>query len=214
MNPKGAKTTMNPITNLKDIDKIKKILAGKPRDLCIFSLGINVALRGSDLLALTVGQVRYLKADDTLRVTEMKTGKSREIMLNTSAVDAIQALLATMPGVQDSELLFRSQKPQARKATARVNKKGEEVVRQPLERQITIQTLNRLVKEWCDICKEPNANYGSHSLRKTWAYQQRVKYKVELPVLMEVLGHSSQAMTLKYICVQPEEIKNVYRNCL
>lgn len=34
----------------------------------------------------------------------------------------------------------------------------------------------------------------------------------DLPTLMECFNHSTQKQTLAYLCVQPEEIKNVYEN--
>jgi hypothetical protein len=55
-------------------------------------------------------------------------------------------------------------------------------------------------------------NYGSHTLRKTWGYHQRVTFGQALPVLCEVLGHSTQRQTLAYLCIQAEEIRSVYAN--
>ena len=40
--------------DLKDIKAIKKILTTRPRDLCLFTIGINTNLRASDLLRLKV----------------------------------------------------------------------------------------------------------------------------------------------------------------
>jgi len=55
---KGEKKTVEPIRKLKDIKAIKKILADKPRDLLLFTLGINNGLRAGDLLKLKVFQVK------------------------------------------------------------------------------------------------------------------------------------------------------------
>jgi hypothetical protein len=55
-------------------------------------------------------------------------------------------------------------------------------------------------------------NYGSHTLRKTFGYHQRVTFGVDLPRLMVVFNHSTQKQTLDYLCIQPKEIKDVYEN--
>ena len=51
-------STVEPIRSLKDLRKIKSILSSNPRDLLLFTLGINSGLRISDLLALNVGDVK------------------------------------------------------------------------------------------------------------------------------------------------------------
>ncbi|MGA2938095.1 MAG: hypothetical protein ABSF52_13455 [Syntrophobacteraceae bacterium] len=72
---------------------IKRLLAAKPRDYALFTLGINTNLRSIDLLRITAGQVRNLKPMDEIEMKEQKTGKRRGISLNKSCVDAIHALL-------------------------------------------------------------------------------------------------------------------------
>jgi hypothetical protein len=59
--PKGSTIRVDPIRKLKDIKAIKKLLHDKPRDLCLFTMGINTNLRASDLLRITAGMVRHLK---------------------------------------------------------------------------------------------------------------------------------------------------------
>jgi hypothetical protein len=53
-------------------------------------------------------------------------------------------------------------------------------------------------------------NYGSHTLRKTFGYHQRVTAKTDIPQLMVMYNHSTQRQTLKYPGIQPEEIKNAH----
>ena len=53
---------------------------------------------------------------------------------------------------------------------------------------------------------------GVIRLRKTWGYHQRVTFGVDLPRLMVCFNHSTQRQTLDYLCIQPEEIKDVYEN--
>ena len=90
---KGSTIKVEPIKDLKDIKAIKKLLADKPRDLCLFTLGINTNLRASDILNIKVGQVKGLKAGDELEIKEKKTGKLKRITLNKAVIASIQALL-------------------------------------------------------------------------------------------------------------------------
>jgi len=185
---KGSQIKVDPIKNLKDIKAIKKILAHKPRDLALFTIGINTNLRASDLLRLKVGQVSDLKAGDAVEIKEKKTSKSRRINLNKACVKAIQTLLNSKQ-YQDDDYLFQSQRRHV----------------------LTVPSVHKLVKGWCSEINL-KGNYGSHTLRKTWGYHQRVTFGVDLPRLMVCFNHSTQRQTLDYLCIQPQEIKDVYEN--
>jgi site-specific recombinase XerD len=184
----GSQIKVDPIKNLKDVKSIKKLLKDNPRDFALFVIGINTNLRASDLVNITVQQVQDLKAGNDLVLTEQKTGKERRITLNAACVDAIDNLLGSQ-ALEDDDPLFKS-------------RKGD---------QLCVQSVHRLVKGWC---KQINltGNYGSHSLRKTWGYHQRVTFGADLPTLMTCFNHSTQRQTLGYLCVQPDEIKGIYQN--
>ncbi|MFH1991947.1 MAG: tyrosine-type recombinase/integrase [Pseudomonadota bacterium] len=154
----------------------------------MFTIGINTNLRASDLLRLKAGQVKDLKAGDTVEIREKKTGKARRITLNKTCINAIKSLLATK-AYQDDDYLFQSQ----------------------LRHVLTVPSVHKLVKSWCSEINL-KGNYGSHTLRKTWGYHQRVTFGVDLPRLMVCFNHSTQSQTLDYLCIQPEEIKDVYEN--
>ena len=181
---KGSTIKVEPIRHLKDIKAIKRLLQDSPRDFCLFTLGINTNLRASDLLAITAGIVRN---EEELVLKEKKTGKERRITLNPAAQKAILRLLDSRE-YDDDDRLFQGQ-------------------RGPL----TVPTVNRLVKGWCKAINL-KGNYGSHTLRKTFGYHQRVTFGRGLPELMTVFNHSTQRQTLDYLCVQPEEIKDIYLN--
>jgi integrase len=180
---------VEPIRQVKDIKAIKAMLAANPRNYALFVVGINTSLRGSDLLALRVGDVRNVKPLQDFEVREKKTKKRRRLTLNKAAVEAVAQLLASIPDAQDEDHLFvgRSGKP------------------------LTRDYLRKMIKKWCAAIRLPG-NYGSHSLRKTWGYHQRVRFGVGLPELCEAFGHTNQAITLRYLCIQPEEMKNIYSN--
>jgi integrase len=185
----GDEIRVDPIRDPKAIKAIKKLLADKPRDLALFTLGINTNLRAGDLLRITAGMVRHLKPMGELVLKEQKTGKARRITLNKAAFEAIQALLKSR-AYDDEDPLFYGR-----------GGKGA----------LTVPSVNRLVKEWCAAINLPG-NYGSHTLRKTWGYHQRVTFGRGTAELMVCFNHSSERQTLAYLCIQPEEIRSIYAN--
>jgi integrase len=186
---KGSKIKVEPIRKLKDIKSIKKQLNDNPRNYCLFAMGVNTALRAGDLVNIKVGDVRHLKAGDTLELKEQKTKKNRQVTLNKTVVDAIQCLIKDEK-LKDNESLFKGQR-------------GNQA--------LTVPSVHRLVKSWCKSINL-KGNYGSHTLRKTFGYHQRVTFSHDLATLVDVFGHSSQKQTLQYLCIQSDEIKSVYLN--
>ena len=182
---KGSSIKVQPIMKVKNIETIKKLLADKPRDLCLFTFGINTNLRASDLLRITAGQVRGLKPGSEIEIKEKKTGKLRRITLNKAVIRSIQGLLGSRD-YKDGDTLFVGQ-------------------RGPL----TVPSVNRLVKQWCRAVNL-RGNYGCHTLRKTFGYHKRVTFGRGLPELMTVFNHSNQKQTLDYLCVQPDEVRDIY----
>ena len=86
---KGVKKTVEPIRKLKDVRAIKKVLADKPRDLLLFTLGINNGLRAGDLLNLKTYQVKDLQIGDSITIIENKTKKKNILVINKSSFDAL-----------------------------------------------------------------------------------------------------------------------------
>jgi len=185
---RGDNITVEPIRSEKDIKNIKKLLSDNPRDLAIFSLGINTNLRASDLLKITVGQVRNVPVGEHFTIREKKTGKDKSITINKTVHDALQGLLKTMPMAGDDDFLFQSRKG---------------------KKALCVPYLNSLVKRWC---KDINlkGNYGTHTLRKTFGYIHRTVFNTDIPTLMVMFNHSSQKQTLTYLGIQPGEIRDAY----
>lgn len=139
-------------------------------------------------MSLTAGEVRAILDDPDGRTKrEQKTGKRRRLTAN-KAVRAVLSRLQETRDFVDAEPIFQGQRG-----------------------PITKQYLWQLVKGWCAAINLPG-NYGAHTLRKTFGYQQRVTYGVDIPTLMTIFGHATQRQTLAYLCIQPEEIRSVYDN--
>ncbi len=189
----GSTTKVEPIRDLAAIATIKKHLSGKPRDLCLFTLGINTAYRANELLSIRVGQVAHLEAGDSLSLKQSKNGHYRTTTLNVTAASAIQQWLMLHPDPADRAPLFPSQR--TRKA-------------------LTVSPFINMVKSWC---REAGlkGNYGSHTLRKTWGYHQlrgntKTPPHLVLPLLMEAYGHARQQQTLEYLCIQSDEVASLF----
>lgn len=184
---KGARITTSPIPE-KTVRRIERLLADKPRDLMLFTLGIQSGLRIGTLLSLTVGQVKYLKVGDSIQLKESKTGKTNNFVINAKSYQAIQGYIdAEYPN--DSEPLFKSRKG---------------------NKALSVSTVSHMVKDWCRMVglKAKDGNFAAHSLRKTWAYSLRNK-GVAIELLSLRLNHSSLKITERYLGITPQEQKEI-----
>jgi len=196
---KGSSTRVEPIRSLAAIAAIKENLSCKPRDLCLFTLGINTGYRANELLSLSVGQVMGRRPGQSLCIKQSKTGRHRTVKLNATALAAIHDWLKVHPAPDNNAPLFVSRK----------NACGPYRLA-----PLTVPTLSVMVKRWCAAARL-EGNYGSHSLRKTWGYQQlrqnkNINYQIILPTLTRAFGHSSQDQTIDYLCIDLEEINQLF----
>jgi len=201
----GIQCTVEPIRKRKDIAAIKDALADSQRDLALFTIGIHAGLRGSDLLALRWPDV--LTDDGEIRkvieAIESKTGKQRRIAVSPNMRNAISAWLdvckrnAQANGSNGSLSQSRTINPAdvTQDDLLFPNSDGN---------ALSIQRLHQLVNEWTSKA-DVSGHFGSHSLRKTYGYHLR-KRGTDLPTLMKIFGHSSQAMTLRYLGIDEDEI--------
>jgi len=182
---KGSRIKVKPIRKQKDLKSISKLLQGKPRDLLLWTLGINNGLRASDLVGIKVEQVEDMKAGSVLNIVERKTGKDNVLVINKAVHKALQSFLNNDP----DEYLFQS-------------RKGG---------HISSQSVGRLVKSWAAAINL-KGNYGAHTLRKTWGYHQRVNHGVGFEILCKRYNHSSPAITMGYLGIEDKEVHEVLMN--
>lgn len=188
---------VEPIKGINDIMKVKQYLIGKEnkRDYMLFVVGINVGLRAGDLLRLKIKDVLI---DDTIvdkvTVYEEKTDKKREFELNASSKGAIRLYLDTLKDVDYESYLFKSRKGSG---------------------ALTVESAHKIIKT---TLRELNikGNYGTHSLRKTFAYHIYINNIRTSPTiintLQKMLNHSSASVTLRYIGITKEVISDVYNS--
>ena len=192
----------SPVDPIKDLDKVveiaTKLKETNPRNCAIFVMGINVGLRAGDLLDLKLSDV--LDGDkfrNAVVIVEEKTGKRRDFTLNAAAKAALDYYLAS------------SMAPRAIE--------GEETYLFPsrvgTNQPLSVKALHKLVNKWCLEAKL-TGNFGTHTLRKTFAYHLYTKHIASNPrildVLQMILGHSSTTVTLRYIGVTAQEIDGIY----
>jgi|TARA_R110002124_G_scaffold78287_1_gene209126 integrase len=187
---KGPSGKIEPIFDPADIKRIKSMLERNPRNWALFVFGINTAFRASELVLIKIGHVVELREGDSFALREPKTGKYRRVTLNAYAVEAVQRCIAAHPNSQAGASLFWSHKT---------------------GRALLAGSLHKIVKGWCEEAGLAG-RFGSHTLRKTWGYQQRVQHDEPLSLLTKAFGHSSEAQTLEYLCIQPDELQRLYQN--
>jgi integrase len=188
---------VEPIRDRKKITQIKNLLRGQRRyrDLLLFVVGINTALRVSDLLKLQINDL--VDTDGNIQsqfwIREDKRNKRHEVTINDSIREALNEYLAAYPTITrhpDHYMFFNT-------------KTGD--FNEPIKRGIAWKWI-------AAICKEVGlrGNYGTHTLRKTWGYHARMS-GVDLALIMHKLNHNSLAYTKRYIGITDDELADVAR---
>ena len=181
---------VEPIRSEKDIKSIKRLLFNNKRDLFIFTLGINSGLRVGDLTRLKVSDFNGKKRGDTISLIEGKTGKTNTIIINKNIYNVFNQYMNENK-LNDNDYVFRSRKAGY---------------------SLHTNSVKRMIKGWCkDINLE--GNYGAHTLRKTFGYHQ-MKNGTGLELLMKRFNHSSPGITLRYIGITNDDIKDICMNNL
>lgn len=192
-------STTQPIRDIQKLHIFKEYyLAYKPRPrnyaLCI--LGLNTALRISDILRLKWGDVYDFTKKEYLShisVVEHKTGKTNQIALNFTLEETLHNYYCsqrTAPSAED--YLFQSRKGQ----------------NHPLGRSQAF----RIIKE--AACQSGLEQHVScHSLRKTFGYHAW-QQGIQPALLMDIYNHSSYRVTKHYLGIDQDDRDNVFRNII
>jgi len=189
---KGSRIEVEPLRRKKDIKAIIQLLSGHPRDHLLFVMGINNGIRVGDLLNIKVGDVRYLKPGQVHQITESKTKKKNVVVINKSVRKALDTYFSNITSqIENHHYLFRS-------------RKGENF-------PLSVQAVHGLVKKWTQTINL-KGNYGTHTLRKTWGYQQRTKYGVGFDVIAKRFNHSDPKTTMTYLGIEDKEVHSILMN--
>ena len=186
---------VEPIRDRKKIAQIKNLLRGQKRfrDLLLFVVGINTALRISDLLQLRISHFidDHKRIRHRFLIKEQKRNKRHEVVINQSIRDAFGEYLGAYHDVTEEPenfVFFNS----------KTNSYSEHIKR------------GQAWKFIVSICNEVElrGNYGTHSLRKTWGYHARMQ-GVDLALIMHKLNHESIAYTKRYLGITDDELEAV-----
>ena len=177
---------MKEVHAVKDLDTVRLIshLLEKRfsnQMALVWNIGLNLALRISDLLAIKFDDIQ----SDRLILTEQKTGKVASIKLNVKSLDLILQIRQEFPG---HIYLFQSYRSQQTINT----------LPRPISRRAVSQAFS-------EVGKEVGINLGTHSMRKTRGYHLYQNTK-DIARVMKMLRHSSEAVTLRYIGITQEEV--------
>src|SRR5690625_1241516 len=93
-----------PLKSIRDIERIKESLSNNPRNLLLFTIGINTALRIRYILSLKVRDV----SDTLIEITERKTSKRSRIKISDFIRSVLRDLIPAEADLVD--WLFPSRK--------------------------------------------------------------------------------------------------------
>ncbi len=194
--------TAQPIRKQQDLEAFMdyyKTVNQNPRNQLLISMGLNTALRISDLLSLQWENVYDEKKNRFLghiELIEAKTGKLNCIYMNASIKQALLTYGSyvrehTGRKLRGSDFLFKGNK------------------NTPISR---VQAY-RIIRKAADGC-ELSGVISPHSLRKTFGYHA---WKQGTPpvLLMEIYHHSSFSITQRYLGIEQDDRDEVFKNiCL
>lgn len=194
-------STTQPIKDKTSLEAFKNyylLQKPNPRNHTLIVLGLNTALRISDILQLQWMDIYNEKSSqmrEHLEVKEKKTGKTNIIAINRTVNNLLQEYKSETfqkEPFDKERYLFPSQK-----------KKN-----QPISRSQAF----RIIKE-AATATGLFSHISCHSMRKTFGYHA---WKQGTPpaLLMDIYNHSSYKITKRYLCIEQDERDEVYRNIL
>lgn len=191
MSLKGQRTT----TTSMDWEQFRSLISKLERDkeykyCLLIATGVFTGLRISDLLQLKFSQ---FENTDILTIQEQKTKKTRRIKINPDLKTIVERIKGRMVVINTDQYIF-------------INRYGTK----PIDRSWVNVELKRIFKKYGIVLE---GNVSSHMFRKTLGNRvlKLNNYSNEsIVLLMELFGHSSVALTKRYLGIREREILDVY----
>ena len=183
---------INKLTDKQLWDKIQEIKSlllseEKYRDWLMFTLGLNFALRISDLLKLKVSDVYDddMFPKNRVIIREKKTGKENFLTITNGSREALVQYHRLKRLKYSNDFLFRS--------------------RQGGDRSIDRVQAYRILNDVAEKVGLSDLNIGTHTMRKTWGYHAYKRFNYSLDDIMLKLNHQSIQSTKRYIGLSADE---------
>lgn len=186
-------STTQPIRNIAEIEELKNYYYKENpnlRNYTLICLGMNSALRISDLLALRWKDVYDFPADHFVKhivITEKKTGKQTQIALNKSALHALKIYKDSILQPKPADYLFPGKYESSHLSRSQAYR--------------LIKSAGKKLHFETDI--------SCHSLRKTFGYHAW-KSGAQPVVLMNIYNHSSFQITKRYLGIDQDDKDQIF----
>lgn len=186
-------STTKPIRDKEKLMKFRNYYRTEkvnPRNYALIVLGLNSALRISDLLSLRWNDLYqndcYVEHID---IIEQKTGKENTLFLNCSSKEALEFYRQSLRHFDIENYIFTGQKS-------------------PQEKLSRYQAF-RIIRHAAERSGLESQHISCHSLRKTFGYHA---WKGGIPpaLLMSIYNHSSYEITKRYLGIDQFERDKVY----
>lgn len=187
-----------PIKKIKDLQNLKnyyKNIRPNPRNELLIILGLNTALRISDVLSLKWNDVYDFEQKEYrnhINIVEKKTGKTTQIYMNHNVVEALH----------DYKAYLKQKKRSCEK---------ESFLFSHSNKNIAISRIQafRIIKNASDYYNISGV-ISCHSLRKTFGYHAW-KQGASPVVLVTVFNHSSYQVTKRYLGIEQDDKDKIFR---
>lgn len=154
-------------------------------------LSFCTACRASDVLNF---HWKDILGKQSCVIEEQKTKKARTLYFNKSVQNKIQELYVLLGSPNKEDFIFKS------------NVTGG---------AITIQCVNKKLKDFKYDYKIKIGNFSTHTFRKTfgrYVYETNNRSAESLVLLNKILNHTSIQITKTYIGITQDEINNIFQS--
>lgn len=177
---------VEPIRDKKLLnDFITELKQGKngARNSLIFKLGLITGLRISDIVKI---KIEDIKGKTEFELIEQKTNKKRKVYLHSILSDLTE-FINTLE--DNEEWLFSNSWDNSKHISS-----------------------NQYYKILQKVANILGLDYiGTHTMRKSFGYWYYKEHR-DIATLMTIFNHSTPSITLRYIGITDEEIKNTLKN--
>ncbi len=223
------KHAAEPLKNSEDVRRVIQYLVknGRYRDNLLFVMGTNFGLRCGDLLRFQIGHLvdEHGRLKSKIILQEEKTDKYREVYMNNAVRKAFQLYAAgkefdiddyLFPSLStnNTDKLYETIGRREREPTQE-NPATHYCIRRGKDGPIARQNVDRMLKKVINDDLGIDVHAGTHLMRKTFAYHTIMEAPDRaraLEFLQQILGHSSQSVTLHYAGITGEEMRRHYEN--